>query len=53
MACVIPAATILISQGVDIKAVSARLGHARTSTTVDIYAKALSEAQTEFVQMYG
>ncbi len=38
------AATILISQGVDIKAVSARLGHARTSTTVDIYAKALRSA---------
>lgn len=37
-------ATILINQGVNIKAVSARLGHARTSTTVDIYAKALRKA---------
>lgn len=37
-------ATILINQGVDIKAVSARLGHARTSTTVDIYARALRSA---------
>jgi integrase len=38
------AATILINKGVNIKAVSARLGHARTSTTVDIYAKALRKA---------
>jgi site-specific recombinase XerD len=32
---------LLISQGVDIQSVSKRLGHARTSTTTDIYAHAL------------
>lgn len=37
-------ATLLINEGVNIKAVSSRLGHARTSTTVDIYAKALRSA---------
>lgn len=31
-------ATVLIGQGVDLKTVSERLGHARTSTTTDIYA---------------
>lgn len=36
-------ATLLISQSVDIKTVSARLGHAQTSTTMNIYAHALKQ----------
>lgn len=36
-------ATILISQGVNIKSVSSRLGHSRTDTTLDIYSHALYE----------
>ena len=34
-------ATLLISQNIDIRTVSARLGHAQTSTTMNIYAHAL------------
>ena len=34
-------ATLLISQNVDVKTVSNRLGHAQTSTTMDIYSHAL------------
>lgn len=40
-------ATLLINQGVDITTVSKRLGHARTSTTTDIYAHSLKKADTE------
>lgn len=40
-------ATLLISQGVDTTTVSARLGHARTSTTTDIYAHALKKPDVE------
>ncbi len=36
-------ATLLISQNVDIKTVSHRLGHSETSTTMDIYAHALEK----------
>jgi integrase len=36
-------ATFLISENIDIKTVSVRLGHAQTSTTVNIYAKALKK----------
>lgn len=36
-------ATLLISQNVDIKTVSNRLGHSETSTTMDIYAHALQK----------
>lgn len=36
-------ATLLIAQNIDIKTVSARLGHAETSTTMDIYAHALKK----------
>jgi integrase len=39
-------ATILINQGVDVTTVSKRLGHARTSTTTDIYAHSLKKADT-------
>ena len=34
-------ATLLISEGVDIRTVSNRLGHAQTSTTLNIYSHAL------------
>lgn len=37
------AATLLISQGVDIRTVSGRLGHADTSTTLNVYAEYLKE----------
>jgi len=36
-------ATLLISQNVDVRTVSGRLGHAQTSTTMDIYSHALKE----------
>lgn len=36
-------ATLLISQNVDVKTVSGRLGHAQTSTTMDIYAHSLKK----------
>ena len=36
-------ATLLISAHQDVKTVSARLGHAQTSTTMDIYTHALRE----------
>lgn len=37
-------ATLLISQNVDVKTVSARLGHAQTSTTMNIYAHSLKKS---------
>lgn len=37
------AATLLISQGVDVRTVSGRLGHTDTSTTLNIYAEYLKE----------
>ena len=37
------AATLLIGHGVDIRTVSGRLGHANTSTTLNIYAEYLDE----------
>lgn len=37
------AATLLISQAVDVRTVSGRLGHASTSTTLNIYSHALKE----------
>ena len=36
-------ATLLISQNVDVRTVSGRLGHAQTRTTLDIYAHQLTE----------
>jgi integrase len=36
-------ATLLISTNADIKTISKRLGHAQTSTTMNIYAHALEE----------
>ncbi len=40
-------ASILIDQGLNIKAVSNRLGHANTSTTMNIYAHALKSADKQ------
>ncbi len=40
-------ASILIGQGVDVQTVSKRLGHARTSTTTDIYSHALRRPDKE------
>ena len=36
-------ATMLISEGVNIKSVSSRLGHSNTNTTLDVYSHALIE----------
>lgn len=36
-------ATLLISQNIDVRTVSGRLGHAQTSTTMNIYSHALKE----------
>jgi integrase len=40
-------ATLLISEGTDIRTVSSRLGHAQTSTTLNIYAHALKSKDAE------
>ena len=40
-------ATLLIAEGVDIKTVSERLGHANASITLDIYTHALKEKDIE------
>lgn len=37
-------ATVLISADADVRTVSARLGHAQTSTTMNIYAHSLKES---------
>lgn len=37
-------ATVLIAEKVDVRTVSARLGHAQTSTTMNIYAHSLKES---------
>ena len=36
-------ATLLISQNIDVRTVSSRLGHAQTSTTMNIYAHSLKK----------
>ena len=40
------AATIMIAQGLNARDVAARLGHAQTSTTLNIYAHAFMDANT-------
>ena len=40
------AATIMIAQGLNAREVAARLGHAQTSTTLNIYAHAFMDANT-------
>jgi integrase len=37
-------ASLLAAQGLDVTSISKRLGHARTSTTMDIYAHALQSS---------
>jgi integrase len=46
-------ATLLISQNVNMKTVSSRLGHANISTTLDIYTKAISSADKEVAEKLG
>jgi integrase len=43
-------ATLMIADGVDIRTVSNRLGHANTSTTLNIYAHALKSRDSEAVE---
>ena len=43
-------ASLLISNGTDVKTVSALLGHSQTSTTLNIYAHAFAQAQAEASQ---
>ena len=40
-------ATLLISQGLDVRTVSSRLGHAQTSTTLNIYAHSFARMDRE------
>jgi integrase len=44
MACGIISATLLIAEKMDIKTVSARLGHAQTSITLNIYSHSLKSS---------
>ncbi len=46
-------ATLLISQNVDVKEVSSRLGHSTTSTTLDIYTHALKKRDEEASNIMG
>lgn len=40
-------ASLLINTGTDVRTVSAMLGHAQTSTTLNIYAHTFAEAQAQ------
>lgn len=44
-------ATLSIAQGTDIRTVSARLGHAQTSTTLNIYSHAIESKDAEAAKM--
>ncbi|TYQ14765.1 UNVERIFIED_CONTAM: site-specific recombinase XerD [Acetivibrio alkalicellulosi] len=44
-------ATLLAAQGLEVSAISKRLGHARTSTTMDIYVHALKSADIAASEM--
>lgn len=44
-------ATLLISQNIDVKTVSNRLGHSQTSTTIDIYTHALKQLDKKAAEM--
>lgn len=46
-------ATELLAAGVDIRTVSARLGHAKTSTTLDIYAHKVSARDQDAADVMG
>lgn len=43
-------ASLLISNGIDVRTVSAVLGHSQTSTTLNIYAHSFAEAQAEALE---
>jgi integrase len=47
------AASFLIRSGVDLRTVSAKLGHARTSTTTDIYAHVIQSAEQQTADIMG
>ena len=40
-------ASLLITSGVDVKTISASLGHSQTSTTLNIYAHSFAQAQAK------
>jgi integrase len=44
-------ATLLLHEGINVKAVSARLGHASAATTLDRYAHALPAADAQAVEV--
>lgn len=44
-------ATLLISGGVDVRTVAARLGHSQTSTTLNIYAETIRSAEAAAAQV--
>ena len=46
-------ATLLIRQGIDVRAVSSRLGHSRTSTTLDVYVHELRSGGQGRRRSYG
>ncbi len=46
-------ATLLISENVDVRTVSARLGHAQTSTTMNIYAHSLKKSDEKAADVLG
>lgn len=46
-------ATVLIGQGSDIKTVAERMGHARTSTTTDIYAHAIPGRDSDAAEAFS
>ena len=46
-------ATLLISQSLDVRSVSARLGHAQTSTTLNIYAHAIKSKDQQAADILG
>lgn len=46
-------ATLLISQHVDVRTVSNRLGHAQTSTTMNIYAHSLKQSDENAANLLG
>lgn len=45
------AATLLIKYGLNVKALSARPGHSKASTTMDIYTHALKSADKQAAEM--
>ena len=43
-------ASLLITSGVDVRTVAARLGHSQTSTTLNIYAETIKNAEAAAAQ---